>query len=140
MQRAQQGQQEQQGQGERERERPRRSGYHEDVMPDTGCEIAPKCLECPLPACRYDLAPKQALYLKELLDYARYRAQGLSVEKAAFLCGRSRRAGFRMEHVLRDAIQLMRSRSHGSHGSVATHVQATSPRREAHLAPMVPDK
>ena len=23
---------------------------------DTGCEVAPRCLECPLPACRYDVA------------------------------------------------------------------------------------
>lgn len=97
-------------QHERRVRRMRRSGYHEDVMPDTGCEIAPRCLECPLPVCRYELPPKQALYLKELLDYARYRAKGFSVENAARCIGRSRRAGFRMERVLRDAIQLMRSR------------------------------
>ena len=24
---------------------------------DSGCEIAPECLKCPLPMCKYDLAP-----------------------------------------------------------------------------------
>lgn len=26
----------------------------ETVFVDTGCEASPKCLECPLPICRYD--------------------------------------------------------------------------------------
>ena len=25
---------------------------------DTGCSIAPECLECPLPQCRYDQVPE----------------------------------------------------------------------------------
>ncbi len=27
---------------------------HINYQPDTGCEIAPSCLNCPLPQCRYD--------------------------------------------------------------------------------------
>ena len=41
-------------------------GYHISVIPDTGCEVAPRCLECPLPLCKHDmprrkqgLAPQQ---------------------------------------------------------------------------------
>ena len=26
-------------------------------FPDTGCDLAPSCLSCPLPVCRYDAAP-----------------------------------------------------------------------------------
>ena len=25
-----------------------------NFWPDNGCEVAPKCLECPLPVCRYE--------------------------------------------------------------------------------------
>ena len=33
----------------------------ERVTPDTGCDVSPSCLTCPLPQCKYD-------------DYAAYRA------------------------------------------------------------------
>jgi len=29
-------------------------GIQWDTYPDTGCSIAPSCLRCPLPTCRYD--------------------------------------------------------------------------------------
>lgn len=38
----------------------RRSGLQLDVLPelyvyrDDGCEVAPRCLQCPLPQCKYD--------------------------------------------------------------------------------------
>jgi hypothetical protein len=35
----------------------------EDSVPtDTGCEVAPLCLECPLPKCRYDMTQKERVY------------------------------------------------------------------------------
>lgn len=32
---------------------------------DDGCSIAPRCLDCPLPACRYDLPPKRAGWVEQ---------------------------------------------------------------------------
>lgn len=29
-------------------------GYHDEVMPDKGCDVWPRCLECPLSLCKYD--------------------------------------------------------------------------------------
>jgi hypothetical protein len=32
-----------------------RANKHEHIIQiDNGCEVSPKCIECPLPACRYD--------------------------------------------------------------------------------------
>lgn len=74
----------------------------EHVYADTGCELAPSCLRCPLPACRYDLPPKTALWLVQCVEYARARLQGCSVEEAAHRVGRTRRVGFRMEAAIRE--------------------------------------
>ena len=30
------------------------SDYTRDIYRDTGCEVASKCIECPLPVCRYE--------------------------------------------------------------------------------------
>ncbi len=34
--------------------RPHFSAAEFDVIPDTGCDIAPACLRCPLPSCKFD--------------------------------------------------------------------------------------
>ena len=75
------------------------SGLPEDTnYPDTGCEIAPRCLECPLPQCKYD-SPGLALRHKRkqrdqeivsLLD------QGHSVAEVAELLGLSQETVFRI--------------------------------------------
>ena len=31
----------------------------EDIYRDTGCEVSPSCLRCPLPVCKYDLPKHQ---------------------------------------------------------------------------------
>ena len=62
--------------------------WWEETYADTGCEFSPRCLECPLPACRYDLPPKQAgvyfraLKLLPLLEHGRTR----TVDQLAARC------------------------------------------------------
>ena len=64
---------------------------------DDGCEIAPKCLECPLPACRYDLPPKRAGALMREAELRRLLAQGFTADQAAAKMGVSRRTVFRLK-------------------------------------------
>lgn len=64
---------------------------------DDGCEISPRCLECPLPACRYDLPPKRAGALMREAELRRLLAQGLTADQAAVTMGVSRRTVFRLK-------------------------------------------
>ena len=64
---------------------------------DDGCEIAPKCLECPLPACRYDLPPKRAGALMREAQLRALLAEGLTADEAAVRMGVSRRTVFRLK-------------------------------------------
>ena len=61
---------------------------------DTGCEVSPSCLRCPLPVCRYDYADAgsalRALNAVRVLKNAqrddeirRLRAEGLSLKEIA---------------------------------------------------------
>ncbi|HXF50100.1 MAG TPA: helix-turn-helix domain-containing protein [Dehalococcoidia bacterium] len=66
---------------------------------DEGCELAPRCLECPLPRCKYD-EPGGARRLRvETRDRALidvWRAEGLTVNELARRFGVSRRSVFRI--------------------------------------------
>ncbi|MFN8559648.1 MAG: helix-turn-helix domain-containing protein [Dehalococcoidia bacterium] len=64
---------------------------------DDGCEISPKCLECPLPACRYDMPPKRAGALLREAELRRLLAEGLTADQAAERMGVSRRTVFRLK-------------------------------------------
>lgn len=64
---------------------------------DDGCEISPRCLECPLPACRYDMPPKRAGALLREAELHRLLAAGLSADQAAATMGVSRRTVFRLK-------------------------------------------
>jgi hypothetical protein len=64
---------------------------------DDGCEIHPRCLECPLPACRYDLPPKRAGALLREAELRRLLAQGYTADQAAAKMGVSRRTVFRLK-------------------------------------------
>ena len=69
------------------------------VYQDDGCDIAPKCLECPLPQCRYDL-PQGAYTLKIERRIGEARdllAAGRSVDEVAEELGVSRRTIFRYQ-------------------------------------------
>ena len=35
------------------------SNYAQVVFEDTGCELAPACLTCPLPTCKYDMTGRE---------------------------------------------------------------------------------
>lgn len=64
---------------------------------DRGCEIAPHCLECPLPECRYLMPPKRA---GALIAAARVRAlteAGRTADQIAAELGMSRRTVFRLK-------------------------------------------
>ncbi len=64
---------------------------------DDGCEISARCLECPLPACRYDMPPKRAGALMREAELNRLLAAGLSADEAAVKMGVSRRTVFRLK-------------------------------------------
>lgn len=61
---------------------------------DTGCEIAPACLSCPLPRCRYD-APTRVLRINRNHVIRDARGVGESAESIATRLGVSRRTVFR---------------------------------------------
>lgn len=72
---------------------------------DRGCEVSPKCLECPLEVCRYDVPGGiHRLQLDELTKriYER-RVSGASVDEVVALTGLSRRSVFRHQSVARRA-------------------------------------
>ena len=63
---------------------------------DTGCELAPSCLSCPFPRCRYDGgSPLRSQAAEHLYRFRQLREAGLSVDAAAREMGVSRRQAFR---------------------------------------------
>lgn len=66
---------------------------------DEGCELAPSCLNCPLPLCRYDLpggVRRQRLRTRDDAIIRLRRVGGLPVEEIARRFGLSRRSVFRV--------------------------------------------
>lgn len=68
---------------------------------DTGCDIHPTCLTCPLPKCRYDLPHKTALALIQAMKLRKLVAQGETVASASSILGISKRSGFRAIKLLK---------------------------------------
>jgi hypothetical protein len=68
----------------------------EELYQDRGCEFSPRCLECPLPACRYDLPAKQAGVWFRALKLLPLIEQGRTMEQLAADIGVSRRTVFRL--------------------------------------------
>ena len=70
-----------------------------DFVPDTGCDVAPRCLECPLPACKYDdpAAYRQATQrnLDRLVRQARHDT-GLGAARLGRQFGVSERTVYRI--------------------------------------------
>lgn len=65
---------------------------------DTGCDLAPSCLACPLPQCRYDLPGGIAAMLRSRRDAAiadAVRRRHLPIDDVAEMFGLSRRSVFR---------------------------------------------
>lgn len=65
---------------------------------DTGCSLAPRCLDCPLPRCRYDEPGGARRLLTETRDaeIVVARQQGLPINALARQYGLSRRSVFRI--------------------------------------------
>ena len=80
------------------------AGVRSDALPefklytDDGCEVAPKCLECPLPKCRYDVRGGARTMLNEVRDaeIARLRGEGWSPDDLAARYSVTRRTVFRI--------------------------------------------
>ncbi len=69
-----------------------------EVMPDTGCEVAPKCLECPLPQCKYDMGAAYLHYQttqRALQAVGIINTEGLSIAEAAARFNTTKRQIFR---------------------------------------------
>lgn len=58
---------------------------------DTGCSIAPACLSCPLPACRYDMPAKVAGMIERVPLILELQEQGLTQREIGERLGVSRR-------------------------------------------------
>jgi hypothetical protein len=66
---------------------------------DTGCDLYPSCLRCPLPRCRYDDAGGAAQMLRTGRDATILRLaerDGLPINRLAEMFGVSRRTIFRV--------------------------------------------
>src|SRR4051794_21054116 len=66
---------------------------------DTGCDLYPSCLRCPLPRCRYEEPGGAAAMLRTGRDASILRLaeqDGVSVEELARMFGLSRRTIFRV--------------------------------------------
>jgi len=79
-----------------------RPRFWEEIPPDDGCEVAPKCLECPLPQCKHDdpwgyrrhqLKQRDCRILEEM------EQKDLSVGEAAKIFGVTTRTIRRMKEV-----------------------------------------
>lgn len=69
---------------------------------DEGCELAPHCLSCPLPLCRYDLAHKQAGAIIRANQLRPLLAQGLTKLECAAALGVTPRTVARIKAAIRD--------------------------------------
>ena len=66
---------------------------------DTGCDLYPSCLHCPLPRCRYEEPGGAAAMIRTGRDASILRLadqQGMSVDRLAEMFGLSRRTIFRV--------------------------------------------
>lgn len=65
---------------------------------DTGCDLSPSCLRCPLARCRYDEAGGARRLLQDARDEAvrRRREEGVAIDALASEFGISRRSVFRI--------------------------------------------
>jgi Homeodomain-like domain len=78
---------------------------------DSGCDLYPSCLRCPLPRCRYDDPGGAQAMLRTGRDASiqqMARRDGLSVDDLARMFGVSRRTVFRVLSKGREAGELRR--------------------------------
>lgn len=77
---------------------PENSHYHDD-----GCDVAPHCLSCPLPACRYDVVGGVRTMRNEVRDEAiiGMNGGGATIDAIPARYGVNRRTVFRVLQVSR---------------------------------------
>ena len=63
---------------------------------DTGCELAPSCLECPLAKCKYDDPNGNRRNLMRDQEIVRLHAQGLKISQIAKIVNTSERTVYRI--------------------------------------------
>lgn len=67
---------------------------------DTGCEVSPACLSCPLPECKHDNPVAHAAYMQQQRDIemvAEIERDGLSGVQAGLRFGITSRTVFRIK-------------------------------------------
>ena len=77
--------------------------YHYE---DTGCEVSPSCLNCPLPQCKYDdptWFQRHRRIARDMKVWSTMQAESLSVEEAAERFSVTVRTVFRMMRRCREA-------------------------------------
>lgn len=77
--------------------------YHYE---DTGCEVSPSCLSCPLPQCKYDdpvWFQRHRRMARDLKVWSTMQSEGLNVEEAADRFSVTVRTVFRIMRRCRDA-------------------------------------
>ena len=78
--------------------------YHYE---DTGCEVAPSCLSCPLPQCKYDdpvWFQRHRRLARDLKVWSTMQSERLTADEAAQRFSVTVRTIFRITHRCRDAI------------------------------------
>ena len=76
------------------------SGHHSNtIVGDDGCEVYPRCLECPLQMCRFDDPKwyKQWLRQKKVQEVIDKREQGTTINELALEFSITPRTVFRMQ-------------------------------------------
>lgn len=77
--------------------------YHYE---DTGCEVSPSCLSCPLPQCKYDdpvWFQQHRRMARDLKVWSTMQSEGLNVEEAADRFSVTVRTVFRIMRRCRNA-------------------------------------
>ncbi len=73
---------------------------------DTGCEVSPSCLDCPLPQCKYDdptWFQRHRRIARDLKVWSTMQSEGLTVEEAAERFSVTVRTVFRIMRRCREA-------------------------------------
>jgi hypothetical protein len=95
---------------------------------DDGCEIAPKCLECPLPDCRFSLPPKRAGAILRAAQLRPLLAAGLTADECAAEMGISRRTVYRLKSHVPASLPLMDAEARERQGLQAWEERQASSR------------
>lgn len=68
--------------------------------PDLGCEFSPRCVDCPLERCRYDMSASMVKHMKVLQRWDEIESlvnQGISIPRVAIQVGISPRTIYRIK-------------------------------------------